>query len=114
MITSREEVTRRIVAAKIQSNLKWSDVAKALGQSKEWTTAACLGQMQLTKKEATQIGGLFELDDEVTRKNSGVDSPRFQCVAWLQIVPTKGSSTIPSDPLLYRFHEVILSTLLTS
>lgn len=67
MITSREEVTRRIVAAKVQNNLKWSDVAKALGQSKEWTTAACLGQMQLTKEEATQIGKLFELDDEVTR-----------------------------------------------
>lgn len=65
MITSREEVTRRIVSMKVQQNLKWSDVAQALGQSKEWTTAACLGQMQLTKKEATQLGDLFQLDDEV-------------------------------------------------
>ncbi|KAI6241048.1 Cyanate hydratase [Aphelenchoides fujianensis] len=93
MITSREEVTRRIVATKIQRQLKWADVAKELGQSKEWTTAACLGQMRLTKEEADQLGRLFDLDDE--------------CVAWLQIVPHKGSSTIPSDPLLYRFYEAI-------
>lgn len=65
MIKSREEVTQRIISTKIQKNLKWADVAEALGQSKEWTTAACLGQMQLTKKEATQLGELFQLDDEV-------------------------------------------------
>ncbi|KAI6216893.1 Cyanate hydratase [Aphelenchoides fujianensis] len=87
------EVTRRIVATKIQRQLKWADAAKELGQSKEWTTAACLGQMRLTKEEAEQLGRLFDLDDE--------------CVAWLQIVPHKGSSTIPSDPLLYRFYEAI-------
>lgn len=47
MIGSREEVTRLIISTKIKQNLKWADVANALGQSKEWTTAACLGQMQV-------------------------------------------------------------------
>jgi cyanate lyase len=65
MITSRDEITKRILSTKIQNNMKWADVAKELGRSKEWTTAACLGQMQLTKKEATQLGELFQLDDEV-------------------------------------------------
>ncbi|KAI6183065.1 Cyanase [Aphelenchoides bicaudatus] len=90
MIGSREEVTRLIISTKIKQNLKWADVANALGQSKEWTTAACLGQMQLTKKEATQMGELFQLDDEA--------------IAWLQIAPYKanGTSSIPTDPLLYR------------
>ncbi|KAI6178465.1 Cyanate hydratase [Aphelenchoides besseyi] len=93
MITSRAEVTQRIIAAKIQRQLKWSDVARELTQSKEWTTAAVLGQMQLSKEEAKQLGRLFGLDDE--------------CVAWLQIAPYKGSNTIPSDPCLYRFYEAI-------
>ena len=32
-----------------EKGIKWADVAKKVGQSKEWTTAACLGQMQMTR-----------------------------------------------------------------
>ena len=44
---NRFEVTEAIVAAKIAKGLKWADVAKKVGQSKEWVTAAWLGQMTL-------------------------------------------------------------------
>jgi cyanate lyase len=43
MIADRSEVTAMIRAAKVRKNLKWADIAKAVGLSKEWTTAACLG-----------------------------------------------------------------------
>ena len=49
---TREDVTAMIAAAKVKRSIKWADVAKKVGQSKEWVTAACLGQMQLTKKQA--------------------------------------------------------------
>ncbi|KAH7699461.1 hypothetical protein AAVH_33434, partial [Aphelenchoides avenae] len=91
MISSREEVTRRIVAEKVRRQLKWADVAATVGRSKEWTTAACLGQMKFDKEEAVKVGEIFGLSDEE--------------VAWLQITPTKGTSGIPSDPLLYRLYE---------
>ena len=42
---SRDEVVRKIVAIKVGKALKWSDVAAKLSLSKEWATAACLGQM---------------------------------------------------------------------
>jgi cyanate lyase len=95
MISSRQEVTQMIVAAKVRKNLKWADVAKAVGQSKEWVTAACLGQMTLDKRQAEIVGELFGLPDEA--------------VAWLQIVPYKGSlpTTVPTDPLIYRWYEVV-------
>uniref|UniRef100_A0A915DDS7 Cyanate hydratase n=1 Tax=Ditylenchus dipsaci TaxID=166011 RepID=A0A915DDS7_9BILA len=93
MISSREQVTQFILAEKVRRNLKWTEVASALGQSKEWVTAACLGQMQLTKPDAEQISLLFGLSDEAC--------------AWLQIAPHKSTSVIPSDPLLYRFYEVL-------
>jgi cyanate lyase len=95
MISSRQEVTQMIVAAKVRKNLKWADVAKAVGQSKEWVTTACLGQMTLDKRQAEIVGELFGLPDEA--------------VAWLQIVPYKGSlpTTVPSDPLIYRWYEVV-------
>ena len=37
MISSREEVTKLILAAKVSKGLKWSHVAEAIGLSKEWT-----------------------------------------------------------------------------
>ncbi|KAK0426541.1 hypothetical protein QR680_009764 [Steinernema hermaphroditum] len=93
MITSRKMVTQLIMAAKVQKQLKWVDVAKQVGQSKEWTTAACLGQMQMTKQQAETVGTIFDLNDEA--------------VAWLQIVPYKGSEGVANDPLIYRLNEAL-------
>ena len=75
MISKRSEVTHMILHAKVARNLKWADVAAAIGQSKEWTTAACLGQMTMTKAQAEKIGGIFGLPDEA--------------IAWLQIPPIR-------------------------
>jgi len=94
-VLDRNEVTKMIVAAKVQKGIKWADVAQAVGQSKEWTTAACLGQMQLTKAQAEVVGKLFDLTDEA--------------VAWLQTTPYKGSlpAAVPTDPLIYRWYELV-------
>jgi cyanate lyase len=92
---TREDVTAQIRAEKVKKNIKWADVAKEVGQSKEWTTAACLGQMQMTKKQAKAVGKIFGLSEEA--------------VALLQIVPYKGSlpTAIPTDPLIYRWYEIV-------
>ena len=95
MISSREDVTKMILTAKVSKGLKWSQVADAIGLSKEWTTAGCLGQMTFDKAQAETLGTLFGLSDEA--------------VAWLQIVPYKGSlpTAVPSDPLIYRWYEIV-------
>ncbi len=92
---TRTEVTDLILAAKHKKGLKWADIAKKVGQSKEWTTAALLGQMTLDKKQATAVGKMLGLPPEVVEQ--------------LQIVPYKGSlpTAVPTDPLLYRFYELI-------
>ncbi len=95
MISSRDQVTQMIIAAKVRKGLKWTHAAEAIGRSKEWTTAGCLGQMAFDKPQVEALGKLFELPDEA--------------VAWLQIVPYKGSlpSAVPSDPLIYRWYELV-------
>jgi len=92
---TREDVTDLIYSAKVQKGIKWADVAKKLKLSKEWTTAACLGQMTLTKAQALVIGKTFGLPAEA--------------VALLQVVPYKGSlrSSVPTDPLIYRWYEIV-------
>jgi cyanate lyase len=92
---SRAEVVEKIVAAKVAKSLKWSDVALQLGLSKEWVTAACLGQMTLNAQQAAVIGEIFNLTAEEQK--------------WLTVVPYKGSlpTTVPTDPLIYRFYELV-------
>lgn len=92
---TRSDVTTKILAAKVAKGVRWADVAKQVGLSKEWVTAACLGQMTLSSEQAALIGGIFDLSDEEAK--------------WLTVVPYKGSlpTSIPSDPLIYRFYELV-------
>ena len=92
---SRMEVTEKIVATKVAQGLKWSDVAAKVGLSKEWVTAACLGQMTLNAEQAAVLGEIFGLTEAEQR--------------WLMVVPYKGSlpTSVPTDPLIYRFYELV-------
>ena len=55
----RSVVTQKIIEAKVRKGMKWSDIAKSIGESKEWVTAGCLGQMTFTKAQAEAAGKLF-------------------------------------------------------
>jgi cyanate lyase len=58
---SRLDVTEKIIATKVAKGITWSAVAAKVGLSKEWVTAACLGQMTLDKKQADAVGKIFGL-----------------------------------------------------
>lgn len=92
---NRNEVTELIVLQKLVKKITWPELAKAVGQSKEWTTAALLGQMTLNAEQAETVGKLLDLPAEA--------------VAQLQVVPYKGSlpTAVPTDPLIYRFYELV-------
>lgn len=88
-------VTEKIISTKVSKGLNWTDIAKKVGSSKEWVTAACLGQMTFNESQAAIVGEIFDLTDEE--------------VKWLQVVPSKGTlpTAIPTDPVLYRFYEML-------
>ncbi|MET0209121.1 MAG: cyanase [Burkholderiaceae bacterium] len=92
---SRLDVTEKIIAAKVSKELTWSEVAAKVGLSKEWVTAACLGQMTLSKAQAAIVAEIFGLSDEDAK--------------WLTVTPYKGSlpTAVPVDPLIYRFYEMV-------
>ena len=91
----RLNVTEKIITTRISRGLKWSDVAAKVGLSKEWVTAACLGQMTLNAEQAAVVGDIFGLT---------VDERQ-----WLMVPPYRGSlpTSVPTDPLVYRFHELV-------
>jgi cyanate lyase len=92
---TRDDVTALILSAKLEKGLSWSGLAEIIGQSKEWSTAALLGQMTLSASQAEAVGAALGLPEEA--------------VTQLQIVPYKGSlpTAVPTDPLIYRFHELV-------
>ncbi len=95
MSLTREDVTDMIMSVKIQKRIKWADVAPKLKLSKEWVTAACLGRMALTNAQAKIVAKIFSLPPEA--------------IPVLEAVPYKGSlpTSVPTDPLIYRFYELI-------
>ena len=92
---TRHDVTELVVEARLKKGLSWAKIAKAVGQSKEWTTAALLGQMKMTQEQAVAAGKLLGL-------------PAY-AVLLLQQAPYKGSlpTAVPTDPLIYRFYELV-------
>jgi cyanate lyase len=91
----RNDVTELIVTTRLSKGLKWSEVAEAVGSSKEWVTAACLGQMAFSTTQAQAVVELLELPQEA--------------LALLTKAPYRGSlpTAVPTDPLIYRFYELV-------
>jgi cyanate lyase len=92
---NRNDVTEKIIAAKVSQGISWTEVARKVGQSKEWTTALCLGQMTANEEQAAALGEAFGLTGEEQK--------------WLKVVPYKGSlpTPVPTDPLIYRWYEIV-------
>ncbi len=93
---TRDELTRKILAAKRAKGLSWKEaVAEIGGGSAVYLTAALLGQMKLRPEQAARAARLFGL---------GSDEERL-----LQEVPYRGSlpGQVPTDPLIYRFYELV-------
>lgn len=92
---NRNDVTEKIIAAKVSRGISWADVASRVGESKEWTTALCLGQMTANAEQAKVLGEIFSLSEEEQK--------------WLKVVPYKGSlpTSVPADPLIYRWYEIV-------
>jgi cyanate lyase len=93
---TRDEVTRKILAAKRAKKLSWKTiVAEIGGGSAVYLTAALMGQMKLRTEQAERAAKLLDLGEEET--------------SLLQEIPYRGSlpSPVPTDPLIYRFYELV-------
>ena len=92
---NRNDITEKIITVKVAKGIKWEDVAKKVGMSKEWVTAGCLGQMTFDATQAAMVAEIFDLTADEQK--------------WLQVVPYKGSlpTSVPTDPLIYRWYEMV-------
>ncbi|WP_328489413.1 cyanase [Streptomyces zaomyceticus] len=92
--TARRELAIAAVEAKTVKDLSWREIAEAAGLSVAFTTAAVLGQHALPEPAARAVAELLGLDEDALRL--------------LRTIPTRGSlDGIPTDPTVYRFHEML-------
>jgi len=90
---NKQSMTDLIVSAKVAKGLTWESIATDLKVSPVWLTSACLGMNSAPKEKAEAIAKYLGLDAEV--------------VTALEEKPTKiWEQSIPTDPLIYRFHEI--------
>lgn len=91
----RSELTEKILDIKRKRDLSWHDIcAKSAPLSPVLTVGALLGQMRLEPAAAGAVGGYLELEPDE--------------IKMLSEIPTRGTPMPPSDPLLYRFYELLM------
>jgi cyanate lyase len=88
------ELTRTLLAAKKSKGLSFSDLERVLERSEVWIAALFYRQASASPEEAAKLSATLGLDNEVA--------------AALTEIPLKGLGPgVPTDPLLYRFYEIL-------
>jgi cyanate lyase len=91
----RSDLTEKILDIKRAKGWKWRHICDEIGGvSDTLIIGALLGQMKLIKPLAHKAAALFEL--------SAAEE------AMLNEVPMRGMPMPPTDPLLYRFYEMVM------
>ena len=91
----REQLTEKLLDIKREKAWTWRHITDEIGgMSPVLVVGALLGQMRLPKALAARAQTLFALSDVEKRL--------------LSEVPSRGTPMPPTDPLLYRFYELLM------
>ena len=91
----RADLTEKILDIKREQGWSWRHICDEIGgMSDVLIVGALLGQMKLVKPLAQKAGELFGLSAAET--------------AMLNEVPMRGTPMPPTDPLIYRFFELVM------
>ena len=93
----RIELSKTLLEAKKRKGLTWTDLGKSVGMSEVWLASVCYGESAAPEDVALKIAKALDLTEPVAKA--------------LTEYPLRGNSIgdkpIPTDPLLYRFYEIL-------
>ena len=91
----REDLTEKLLDIKREKGWSWKHICEKIGgYSEVLIVGAVLGQMKLTKPQAANAAELFGLSKSET--------------TMLNETPMRGMPMPPTDPLIYRFYEMVM------
>ena len=92
---TRAQLTEKILDIKREKDWSWKHICQEIGGvSPTIIVGALMGQMKLVKPLAAKAAALFGLSDVERRM--------------LNEIPNRGMPMPPTDPLLYRFYEMVM------
>jgi cyanate lyase len=91
---TKEEMTETIIAAKLTKDLTWEAIAEQVGVGAVWLISACFGKNSMKPELAEKLCSVLDLGPEVS-----IALQTFPHKAW--------EKTIPQDPVVYRFYEIV-------
>jgi cyanate lyase len=92
---TRAELTEKILDIKREKGWSWKHITDEIGgMAPTLVVGALLGQMKLVKPLAAKAARLFGLTEAEERM--------------LNEVPHRGTPMPPTDPLIYRFYEMVM------
>ncbi|HKA54172.1 MAG TPA: cyanase [Candidatus Binatia bacterium] len=88
------DITRTLLTAKNKKGLTFADLGKVIGRDEVWVAALCYRQATASPEEANKLIAALGLAPDIAQA--------------LTEFPTKGlGPVVPTDPLIYRFYEII-------
>ena len=91
----RSDLTEKLLDIKREKGWSWKYICEQIGgYSEVLIVGAILGQMKLTKPQVAKAAELFGLSKSEE--------------ALLNEVPLRGTAMPPTDPLIYRFYELVM------
>jgi cyanate lyase len=93
---TKQEMTAAILAAKKKAGVSFAALAERVGGHEVWVTSCCFGENSMPEPYAAQLCAALSLPEDIK--------------SMLMDCPLKGQSlgqTVPTDPLVYRFYEIL-------
>src|SRR6187200_1901859 len=88
------EITQQLLHAKKRKGLTFADLERTLGRDEVWIAALFYRQASASQEEALKLASVLDLEPELTEA--------------LTEFPSKGlGPVVPTDPLIYRFYEIL-------
>lgn len=91
---TKQAMTTAILEAKETKEVSWQSLAQSVGLDEVFLTSAVYGMNSLTSETAAKLCEALALGDEIN-------------VALTKYPTKQFTQSIPTDPLIYRFYEIV-------
>lgn len=93
----KQEMSRILLEAKQRKGLTWSELSRQVGMSEVWLASLFYGEAAASEDTAQKVAKVLDLGEPITQAMT----------AYALRGNSLGDRTIPTDPLLYRFYEIL-------
>ena len=93
----KQEMSRILLEAKQRKGMTWAELSKQVGMSEVWLASLFYGEAAASEEIAQKVASALDLGKPIEQAMT----------AYALRGNSLGDRSIPTDPLLYRFYEIL-------